>query len=221
MYPLISVIVNCHNGAKYLKTCIKSILNQKYKNFEIIIVYDDEDQADLSTIKQVVINQSKIKLIINKKNIGAGLSRNIGILNANGDYVAFIDSDDYWNKEKLEVQLNIMLTQKKDFTHTSYQIVDEMGNFKGYRKAKNFNNLKSTYYEIKSRETNIMVITNSYNVIHELNIEKNNYIMLHKLNYYNEILFAIALQKLAYVISIGKGINPDKPRNLAKVVTVE
>ena len=75
-----------------------------------------------------------------------------------------------------------------------------------YNDTKNFNNLKSTYYEIKSRETNIMVITNSYNVIHELNIEKNNYIMLHKLNYYNEILFAIALQKLAYVISIGKGI---------------
>ena len=139
---LVSIIIPYYKNIKFIKETINSILNQTYKNFEIIIVYDDEDQADLSTIKQVVINQSKIKLIINKKNIGAGLSRNIGILNANGDYVAFIDSDDYWNKEKLEVQLNIMLTQKKDFTHTSYQIVDEMGNFKGYRKAKNFNNLK-------------------------------------------------------------------------------
>ena len=122
---LVSIIIPYYKNIKFIKETINSILNQTYKNFEIIIVYDDEDQADLSTIKQVVINQNKVKLIINKKNIGAGLSRNIGILNAKGDYVAFIDSDDYWNKEKLEVQLNIMLTQKKDFTHTSYQIVDE------------------------------------------------------------------------------------------------
>ena len=139
---LVSIIIPYYKNVKFIKETIYSILNQTYKNFEIIIVYDDENHADLSTIKQIIKNQSKIKLIINKKNLGAGLSRNIGILNAKGDYLAFIDSDDYWNNEKLQVQLNIMLTQKKDFTHTSYQIVDEMGNFKGYRKAKNFNNLK-------------------------------------------------------------------------------
>ena len=90
-----------------------------------------------------------------------------------------------------------------------------------YNDEKNYNNLKSTYYEIISRETNIIVITNSHEVINELNIQENNYIMLYKLNNYNEILFTIALQKLAYTISVEKGINPDKPRNLAKVVTVE
>ena len=85
----------------------------------------------------------------------------------------------------------------------------------------NYNNLKSTYYEIAGRETNLFIITNSQNVINELGLIEQNYILINKVDYYNEILFTILLQKLAYEISITKGINPDKPKNLAKVVTVE
>jgi len=85
----------------------------------------------------------------------------------------------------------------------------------------NYNNLKSTYYEIIGRETNLFVITNSQNVINELGLAQVNCILINKLDYYNEILFSVLLQKLAYIISIAKGINPDRPRNLAKVVTVE
>ena len=90
-----------------------------------------------------------------------------------------------------------------------------------YNDIVNYSNIKSTYYEILGRETNIFVITNSQNVIDELQIDDNKYILLYKLDYYNEIIFTVLLQKLAYEISIVKGLNPDKPRNLAKVVTVE
>ena len=90
-----------------------------------------------------------------------------------------------------------------------------------YNDSNNYQNLKSTYYEILGRETNLIVITNSEKVINELNLKENSYCLLYKLDFYNEIIFTIALQKLAYELSIGKGINPDKPRNLAKVVTVE
>lgn len=85
----------------------------------------------------------------------------------------------------------------------------------------NYHILKSTYYEIIGRETNLFVITNSQNVINELQIAEQNCMLINKLDYYNEILFTVLLQKLAYIISIAKGINPDKPKNLAKVVTVE
>jgi glucosamine--fructose-6-phosphate aminotransferase (isomerizing) len=85
----------------------------------------------------------------------------------------------------------------------------------------NYNNMKSTYYEIIGRETNLFVITNSQNVINELQIAEHSCMLINKLDYYNEILFTVLLQKLAYMISIAKGINPDKPKNLAKVVTVE
>ena len=90
-----------------------------------------------------------------------------------------------------------------------------------YNDIMNYTNIKSTYYEILGRETNLFIITNSQNVIDELQIDDNKYILLPKLDYYNEVIFTILLQKLAYEISIAKGINPDKPRNLAKVVTVE
>jgi glucosamine--fructose-6-phosphate aminotransferase (isomerizing) len=81
--------------------------------------------------------------------------------------------------------------------------------------------LKSTYYEISGRETNLYIITNSLDVINELQVHEENCMLINKLDYYNEILFTVLLQKLAYEISIVKGINPDKPKNLAKVVTVE
>lgn len=80
---------------------------------------------------------------------------------------------------------------------------------------KNITNLESTYYEISARNTNIYVLTDSDSIVTE------NIIRIPKIKYYQEILFVIALQYISYKLSISKNINPDKPRNLAKVVTVE
>ena len=101
-----------------------------------------------------------------------------------------------------------------DKTNCTFLLID-------YNDQANYQNLKSTYYELKGRNTNIIIITNSNDVIKELKLNINDYIMVYKLDYYNEVIFAIALQKLAYEISIAKNINPDKPKNLAKVVSVE
>jgi len=90
-----------------------------------------------------------------------------------------------------------------------------------YTDKTNYKNLQSTYYEINSRETNLIVITNHENVVTDLNLNKTNSLLLPYLDYYNEIIFIVALQLLAYQLSIEKKINPDQPRNLAKVVTVE
>lgn len=101
-----------------------------------------------------------------------------------------------------------------DNTNLSILLID-------YSDKSNYANLTSTYHELIGRETNVYVITNSFEVIDDLKIEENKYCLLYRLEYYNEVIFTIALQKLAYEISIKKGINPDKPKNLAKVVTVE
>ena len=90
-----------------------------------------------------------------------------------------------------------------------------------YTDKTNYKNLQSTYYEINSRETNLIVITNHEKVVTDLNLNKTNSLLLPYLDYYNEIIFIVALQLLAYQLSIEKNINPDQPRNLAKVVTVE
>ncbi|AET72960.1 D-fructose-6-phosphate amidotransferase [Phaeocystis globosa virus 12T] len=90
-----------------------------------------------------------------------------------------------------------------------------------YDDYKSYENLKSTYYEITARKTNIFVITNSIEVTTQLNIDNGKFLLIPREDYYNEILFIVTLQYMAYQLAVIKGLDPDKPRNLAKVVTVE
>ena len=105
---------------EYVHKAIKSVMGQTYKKFELIIIFDDEKKDDLNFIKSITKNKKKIKIIINKKNIGAGASRNKGIKKAKGKYIAFIDSDDFWKPNKLEKQIEFIKSNKynrsRDFT---------------------------------------------------------------------------------------------------------
>ena len=82
----------------------------------------------------------KVKIIINEKNLGAGLSRNKGINLSLGNYVAFVDADDVWKKNKLEKQLEFMKMNKAKISHTSYSIINEKNEKIAFRKARNFKN---------------------------------------------------------------------------------
>ncbi len=136
---LITIITPYFKKKKFIKETVLSVLNQSYQNFEIIIIYDDNDQSDLFYIKQIQNLDKRINLIVNKKNIGAGNSRNIGIKSARGEYIAFLDSDDHWLKDKLKHQLNFMKSQNLKISHTSYNIVNKNNEIIGYRMAKDFN----------------------------------------------------------------------------------
>ncbi len=131
----ISIIIPYHKKRIFFKETIESINNQSYKNFEVIIVYDDTDKSELNFVKRIIKNfKFKKKLIINKKIIGAGLSRNKGIKVSKGEYVAFCDADDLWNKDKLKIQLNFMKKENILFSHSNYSIIDyaskKIGNLK-------------------------------------------------------------------------------------------
>ena len=121
---LISIIIPYYKNKEFIGETLNSIIKQSYKNFEIIIVYDDEDKSDLKYLKDLVNNNTNIKILINDKNCGAGVSRNYAVENSKGEFVAFIDSDDYWHEDKLLKQINFMIKNKIDFCHTSYYIVD-------------------------------------------------------------------------------------------------
>mgnify|MGYP006076140247 FL=1 len=136
---LVSIIIPYYKKKKYIKKTIKSIINQTYQNLEIIIIYDDPNTNDLDFIKYLKNLDSRIKLIINVKNIGAGLSRNKGIQIAKGKFIAFLDADDLWKRNKIETQLNYMKKNKLKISHTSYKIIDKKNKIIGKRKAKNFN----------------------------------------------------------------------------------
>ncbi len=140
---LVSIIIPYFKKKNYIESTINSILNQKYQNFEIIIVYDDKDKGDLKFLKKIRKLDKRTKIIINKLNIGAGLSRNKALKLAKGKYVAFIDADDLWMPNKLKKQVAFMEKNKINITHTSYSIINERNLKTSFRKAKNlkFNDL--------------------------------------------------------------------------------
>src|SRR6056300_859781 len=107
--PLVSVIIPYFKKRKFIKKTINSITSQTHKNLEIIIVYDDVDHADLKIIRKIKNSDKRVKIIINKKNLGAGRSRNIGIKKAKAKYLAFLDADDLWKKNKIKLQLTFMM----------------------------------------------------------------------------------------------------------------
>lgn len=143
MSKKISVIIPFFDEINLLTRAINSVLHQTYKNFEIIIINDNPDKkGEILEIKKK-FNNKLIKYIFNKRNIGAGLSRNKGIMVAKGKYIAFLDSDDFWNKNKLLNQINYMKKNNIKISHTSYGIFDIYNNFLSKRIAKDMD-----YYDL-------------------------------------------------------------------------
>ena len=136
---LVTIIIPYFKKKKFIKKTIFSALNQTYPNIEIIIVYDDEDQTDLVYLKKIIGNKKKIKIIINKKNLGAGLSRNRAISISRGKYICFLDSDDFFKKDKIKKQIIFMKQNNFRISHTSYEIIDKNNNYLSSRYARQFN----------------------------------------------------------------------------------
>ena len=108
---------------------INSALSQTYKNTEIIIIYDDTNLTDLKYIYEIQKLDNRIKVIKNNYNMGAGLSRNLGILNSRGSHIAFLDCDDLWASDKLEKQINFMKENNISFSYTSYDVINSKNIF--------------------------------------------------------------------------------------------
>ena len=118
---LVSIILPYYKKINYIANTLNSILNQTYQNFEIILVYDDTKLDDLLLIEHDFKNNPKIKVIKNARNLGAGISRNIGIKHSKGEIIAFIDADDLWLPNKLEKQTNFMKENNFQFTFCDYE----------------------------------------------------------------------------------------------------
>ena len=118
---LVSIILPYYKKINYIANTLNSILNQTYQNFEIILVYDDIKLDDLLLIENDFKNNPKIKIIKNAQNLGAGISRNIGIKHSKGEIIAFIDADDLWLPNKLEKQTNFMKENNFQFTFCDYE----------------------------------------------------------------------------------------------------
>ena len=138
---LISVIIPYYKKKEYIANTLNSVLNQSYENLEIILIYDDQEKEDLEYIEELINLDKRISLIVNDVSLGAGLSRNSGIKISKGEYISFIDADDIWKKEKLELQIQFMKEKKYLISHTNYEIIDKENNILDHRTARDFNTL--------------------------------------------------------------------------------
>ena len=137
---LVSIVMPYYKKELYVQQSIECILNQSHQSFEIIIINDDNENIEF--INRFSKLDHRIRVVHNDKNLGAGPSRNKGIKLSKGEYIAFCDCDDLWKDKKLETQLNFMKHSNLAFSYTSYDIIDENGNFINTRKAPQFVNFE-------------------------------------------------------------------------------
>lgn len=146
----VSVIIPLYNEENYIKECIMSVLNQSYDNLEIIVV--DDKSTDNSLMMVNKIKDRRIKIIELEKNKGVANARNKGIEIASGDYICFLDSDDFWEKDKLIKQIEFI--KDKAFIYSDYMYTDKKGN-----KIKRVNVPKSLTYRQALKNTCIFTST--------------------------------------------------------------
>ena len=157
---LISIIVPVYNAEHFLADTIKTVQDQTYQNWEMILVDDYSKDNSIKVIQKAMKKDKRIKLFCQKQNGGAALARNRGIMEASGDYICFLDADDLWHKDKLQKQLNFMKENKCAFSFTGYQFV----NVYGIKNGKKVWVPKKISYKDALKNTTISTITTMFNM---------------------------------------------------------
>ena len=117
-----------YNAECYLNQAISSCLNQSYQNIELILIDDGSVDKSIEIINNIINKDNRVKLFFTPTNQGPATARNIGLEKAQGDYITFLDSDDFIANDKLEKQLNFMLQNNLLMTHGNYTFCDLKGN---------------------------------------------------------------------------------------------
>ena len=122
-FPKVSIITPTYNCADYIKDAIRSVFDQTYQNYELIVIDDGSTDNTGEVIKPYLCND-KLRYI-RQENLGQAAARNRGLKKATGEYIAFLDADDIWEKSKLEKQLSVVKKSQADVCYTAAKIVDD------------------------------------------------------------------------------------------------
>lgn len=125
---LVSVVIPVYNVERFIKITLDSVLNQTYKNFEIILVDDCSTDRSAQIILEMAKQHPQIRYKKLSTNSGAGFARNTAIKMAKGQYIAFLDSDDCWKPTKLEKEISLAKAQHAEIVFTAIEMIDEKGN---------------------------------------------------------------------------------------------
>ena len=124
---LVSVITPSFNSEKFIAATIQSVQNQTYQNWEMIIVDDCSTDKTVSIAEYIANSDNRIKVHKLKKNSGTGIARNRALEKAKGRYISFLDADDLWKPQKLEIQINFLRKNNLPFTFSFYDCINEQG----------------------------------------------------------------------------------------------
>ena len=151
----VDIVLPNYNSEPYVSETIQSIINQTFKNWKLTII-DDNSNIETRKILENYADHPNINIVWLKKNKKTGFCRNLAMRKSKSEYIAFIDSDDIWEKEKLSKQLDFMIKNKYYFTYTNYVP------FRSDKKKNNFEEIRPTkYFTFKkfTRDTSIATST--------------------------------------------------------------
>ena len=131
MLPEVSVIMPVYNSKKFLEESVDSVLSQHYDSLELLLIDDGSTDGSRDTIRKLAAKDQRIKPIFLQSNRGSASARNAGIKQAEGHYIAFLDSDDIWLPEKLAIQLPFMQETGAPVSFTAYRKMDSSGKLGG------------------------------------------------------------------------------------------
>lgn len=125
---LVTIVMPAYKCGSFIARSIDSVLSQTYQNWELIIVDDCSNDGTIDIVKKYQEKENRIMLYQNSINCGAAISRNTALKNAKGRWIAFLDSDDLWEPEKLEKQIKFMEENDYSFSYHDYVEIDEQNN---------------------------------------------------------------------------------------------
>lgn len=128
MEELVSIIMPSYNCGQFVEATIRSVQAQTYQNWEIIFVDDCSTDDTIAKVAAISKNEKRIHMYQNTSNSGAAVSRNNALREAKGRWIAFLDSDDLWDPNKLEKQIEFMVENGYSFSYTCYQEIDSSSN---------------------------------------------------------------------------------------------
>lgn len=123
----VSIIMPSYNAAKFIAASIQSVIDQTYRNWELLITDDCSKDGTVKIVEQFLEKDNRIKLFSTGKNSGPACARNKSLEKVTGKYIAFLDSDDIWVSNKLETQLKFMIEKNVAFSFSSYSVMKEDG----------------------------------------------------------------------------------------------
>lgn len=124
---LVSIVTPVYNAERFIAETIKSVQNQTYTEWELLLVNDSSSDGSVAVISKLATEDPRIRLVNLAENSGAAVARNAGLAAANGQYIAFVDSDDCWTETKLSDQLAFMQQSGSVFSYTNFALVNEVG----------------------------------------------------------------------------------------------